>query len=85
MFYIQATRKMYSEKLFKSILNAIFKAVFKAFAAWIKNNNRLINNSHIRQNCVAANPLNFKVLRTEQHKKIRKYKQLYNYRTKFNI
>ncbi len=32
MFYIQATRKMYSEKFFKSILNAIFKAVFKAFA-----------------------------------------------------
>ncbi len=62
MFYIQATRKMYSEKLFKSIWNAIFlKAVFKAFLK--KNSLCLINNSHIRQNCVAANPLNFKVFR----------------------
>jgi hypothetical protein len=35
MFYIQATRKIYSETFFKSIWNAI-EYFYKLFAAWIK-------------------------------------------------
>ncbi len=70
MFYIQAIHKIYSEKFFKIIWNAI-KLFLKHLLHGLKN--RLINNSHIRQNCVAENPLNFKVFKAEQHKNLKKY------------